>query len=115
MQLALLEENKKQNMKKICNLRETVEEKELEIQALSQQIAAKECEGKDQTLMELADMKMNVIQLQNEVDRLRTAAKLSQEEATYYQECTSALLTSIPSIPAKVEMCNFVLSCTHVH
>lgn len=102
MQLTSLKKSKKQKTKVIRNLQETIKIKEAEIQALSQQVAAKEGQEtytedtaelqiKEKMFMELADMTMNIIQLQNEVDQMRTAAKLSKEEASYYQEHATSL------------------------
>ena len=94
MQLASLEESKKQNMSKISRLQMTIQQKELENQTLSEKIEAKECQEKEQILMELADMKTNMIQLQTEIDQLRTAVKVYQEEARYYQEHATSLRTA---------------------
>ena len=105
MQLAVLEENKKQSMKTICSLHDAVQEKEVKIHALSQQIAAKEVQGKGQMSMELADMKINMVRLQNEVDQLRTEVTLYQKEASYYQDHATALLTAIPCTPVRVKIC----------
>ena len=102
MQLAVLEENKKQSMKTICSLRDAVQKKEVEIGVLSQQITTREQQEKDQMSKELADMKMNMMQLQNEVDRLRTEVTLCQKEASYYHDHATALLAATPCTPDKV-------------
>lgn len=91
MQLASLEKSKKQNMMIIKSVQENVQEKKLEIQILLEKIEGKECQEKEQISMELADMKLNMIQLQNEMDRLCTTVKLYHEEAQYYQKHVTSL------------------------
>ena len=110
IQLASLEECKKQSMLMISSLQETLQNKELEIQTLSQKIEAKECQEKEQIPMELTEMKTNMIQLRTENDRLRTALKLYQEQARYYQTHASSLLRA-----SQVKMRNCTLICTHAY
>ena len=55
-------------------------------------------------------MKTNMIQLQTETDRLRTAVKLYQEETRYYQTHASSLLRA-----SQVKMRNCILIYTHAH
>ena len=103
MQLASLEENKQQSMKRIQDLQKTIELKASDIKSISQQITAKEGQqtGAVRMSLELEHMKTRKIALEEEVSSLRGAAKLSQEEATGYQEMaerTTALLR------AKVEL-----------
>ena len=104
-QLASLKRSKKEKKKIIRNLQETVQQKEDEIKVLSNQIAAKEdgtrkekdiedsLELKEEMSLEMTEMKMNIIRLQDEVSRLRTAMKLSQEEASCYQEYATSIST----------------------
>lgn len=91
MQLASLEKSKKQNMDIIKSLQESVQGKKLEIQILLEKIEGKECQEKEKISMELADMKLNMIQLQNEMDRLHTTVKLYHEEAQYYWKHVTSL------------------------
>ena len=112
MQVASLEESEKQSQMKICSLQQNVQEKELEIKALLQQIVEKEDQKKEQISVELVDMKINRIQLQNELDQLHTILKFSQEEASCYRERATSVLPATRR-PIKVEVGN--LSYTHAH
>ena len=112
----------------IEELQKIVEQKQAEIQKLSHQIATIEGQLSEQThtedgtelqlkaqnlmFMKLADLKMNIIQLQDEVDRLRTTLKLSQKEASCYQEHTTSLLAAT-NTPIQVRSC--VRSSMHAH
>ena len=84
----------------ILNLQETLQQKEDELKDTLQ--AAKkqkdtedsaELQLKEEMSMEMTEMKMNIIRLQDEVSRLRTAMKLSQEEASCYQEYATSIST----------------------
>ena len=103
LQLASLEENKKQSMKMIQDLQNTIDHKEVQIQSLSKQITAREREQMNGARMafELENMKRRKIALEEEVSSLRGAAKLSQEEASCYQEHATALRRATPT---KVEL-----------
>lgn len=109
-QLSSLEEKKKHSDWVIHTLQNTVQQKEAEIQELSLKIAAKEGElrqhghAPDATekhhtvlVLELEDMKMNIIKLEEHADGARTGKKLAQEEASYYQKHAVALLTAFKS------------------
>ena len=90
-------------MKMIQDLQNTIDHKEVEIQSLSKQITAREREQMNGARMalELENMKSRKIALEEEVSSLRGAAKLSQEEASYYQEHATALHRATPT---KVEL-----------
>ena len=51
---------------------------------------------------EVTDMKMKIIQLQDEVYHLHTAVKLSQKEASCYQEHATSILTATSKIKVNV-------------
>ena len=123
-----LKEKMQQRGMVIEDLQKTVEQKQAEIQKLSHQIATIEGQLSEQThtedgtelqlkaqnlmFMKLADLKMNIIQLQDEVDQLRTTLKLSQKEASCYQEHTTSLLAAT-NTPIQVRSC--VRRSTHAH
>lgn len=98
MHLASLKEK---NDQRINTLQNIIDQKQTQIQHLSQQIAAKEDQIKQQTntldsvelerVLELEDMKMKIIELEYERDCANTAAKRAQEEASLNAE---ALLTA---------------------
>ena len=112
MQLASLQRSKIKKKKIICNLQETLQKKEDQIKALSLEIATKEGQEnqrmhtedtselnlKEEMSKELTDMKMDIIRLQDEVSRLRTAVKLSREEVSCYQEHATSILTATSKI-----------------
>ena len=92
LQLASLEENKQQSMKKIHDLQKNIQVKETEVQELRRLLA----KGGQQTnaaqvSLEMVDMKTRILALEEEISSLRGAAKLSQEEASCYQERATAL------------------------
>lgn len=111
MQLASLKENKERNDQVIRTLQLAAEQKETELQKLSQQIALKEGQVRQNipTLdagelqltehtfallqLELEDMQMKVIEAEEQLDSVHTQANLAQEEASYYKQHTAALLT----------------------
>ena len=90
-------------MKMIQDLQNTIDHKEVEIQSLSMQITAREREQMigARMALELEDIKSRKIALEEEVSSLRGAAKLSQEEASCYQEHATALRRATPT---KVEL-----------
>ena len=92
-------------MKIIQDLRNTTELKEVEIQSLSKQIAAIEVQQTDAARMslELEHMKTRKIALEEEVSSLREAAKLSQKEASCYQEIEKHTTALLRATPTKVE------------
>lgn len=107
MQLASLKEKKEHSDHVTQKLQKTVQERETEIRELSQKIAAKEEQMKKQThtqdaaekhcsilLLQLEDMKMKIIELEEGADIARTAVKLAQEEAGYYQKQAATLFTT---------------------
>ena len=111
MQLASLKENKERNDQVICTLQLAVEQKQVDIEKLSEQVALKESQVRQNipTLdaadlqltehtsallqLELEDMKMKVIEAEEQLDLVHTQANLAQEEASYYMQRTAALLT----------------------
>ena len=102
-------------MTKIQELQDTVHQKEMEIQRLLQQIAAAENQQREvpQMSLEIADMKIRIIAMEEEVSDLRGAVKLSQEEATCYQEAeehTTALLRTTPTKVSTHSYCLFAFT-----
>lgn len=105
MQLQTLKEREQQRAKEVRHFRKTIRQKDTEIQGLSQQILAKEGElsrltqkldesklpQKDKLLLELADMKAQIITLKDELQCECTKAKFAQEETSYYQDHTASL------------------------
>lgn len=96
LQLASLKESKEKNDQVIDTLQKTIEQKEIEIQHLSEQIAAIEGQLKEQSnilvalelkhTLELQDMKMKIIELKHQRDCACSASKLAQEESCFYAE-----------------------------
>ena len=96
LQLASLKESKQKTDQAIDTLQKTIDQRETEIQHLSQQIAAKEDRIKQQTdtldaveldhMLELEHLKMKLIELEHERNCARTAAELAQKEARLYAE-----------------------------
>ena len=91
-------------MKKIQELQDSLHQKELVIQKLSQQIEAADSQQKEvpQMSLEIADMKIRMIAMEEEVSNLRGAVKLSQEEATCYQEAEEHATALLRTTPTKV-------------
>lgn len=106
MQLASLKESKQKNDLVLDTLQKTIDQNNAEIQHLSQQIAAKEDQIKQQTntefehMLELEDMKTKVLELEHERDCARTAAKLAQDEAhRYAKELLKVQAPKVCNIP----------------
>lgn len=97
----------------IQKLQRSVQQKEEEVQELYLQVVLKESQlthtlnsmefqltEHTSTLLELEDMRMKVIDFQEELDCARTAAKLLQEETSYFQQRIESLLRA-----TKVQLC----------
>jgi len=106
MQLASLEENKQQSMKRIQDLQKTIDLKASDIKSITQQITAKEGQQTDAARMslELEHMKTRKIALEEEVSSLRGAANLSREEASCYKEMAERTTALLRATPTKVKL-----------
>ena len=107
LQLASLEESKQQSKKTIQDLQKNIQVKEMEVQALlSLNITAREGQQTNaaQVSLEMADMKTRMIALEEEISSLQTAVKVSQEEASCYQEIAEHATTLLGARPTKVVM-----------
>ena len=92
----------------IDTLQKTVECKEAEIQHLSQQIATKEDQIKQQTdtldavegkhMLELEDIRMKMIELKHERDCACAAAELARDEASFYAEAYAEALLIVTKV-----------------
>ena len=107
-------------------LQKTIQKQEFDIQKLTQQISAKESQAKQEictqnpvefgmteqtlALLELQDMKVNIINLKDELHRMQTEVKLAREEAIYYKTLAVALQTAFHK-PTKVKS---QVVCMHI-
>ena len=79
-------------MKKIQDLQKNIQVKEMEVQELCRSLSN---EGQQtnaaRVSLKMVDMKTRILALEDEISSLRGAAKLSQEEASCYQQRATAL------------------------
>ena len=89
----------------IQDLQKNIHVKEMEVQALlSLNITAREGQQTNaaRVSLEMADIKTRIIALEEEISNLRAAAKVSQEEASCYQEIAEHATALLRATPTKV-------------